>query len=139
MAFGLDDALAAGLRIIDKIIPDPAAKAAATLEAVKLQQAGEFKDIEADLQKMQMQADINKIEAASESLFKSGWRPLIGWVSGIGLGYEYLIQPLLSWLSLNNHWQSPPSLDLGVLMTLLGGMLGLGTMRTVEKAKGVNK
>ena len=32
MAFGIDDAIAAGLKIIDKFIPDPELKAKATLE-----------------------------------------------------------------------------------------------------------
>ena len=40
------------LQIVDKIIPDPEAKAKAQLELLKLQQAGEFKQLDADLQIM---------------------------------------------------------------------------------------
>ena len=35
MAFGIDDAIAAGLKIVDKFIPDPAAKMKAELELRK--------------------------------------------------------------------------------------------------------
>ena len=44
---GLDDIIGAGLRIVDKLIPDPQARAAAALEAAKMKQAGDFKDLEA--------------------------------------------------------------------------------------------
>ena len=34
-------------------------------------------------------------------------------------------------------WPAAPAIDTDVLLYVLGGMLGLGTLRTVEKAKGV--
>lgn len=137
MAFGVDDAIAAGLRIVDKIVPDPAAKAAAALEAVKLKQAGEFKAIEADLQTAQMQADINRAEAGHRSMFVSGWRPFIGWVCGAALCTNYFIVPALTWVSPKLGMPPPPMLDLSELWPLLLGLLGLGGLRTVEKVKGV--
>lgn len=123
-------------KVIDKIIPDPQAKAAAQLEAMKLQQSGEFKQIESDLQMALGQLEVNKIEAAAPDLFRGGWRPAVGWVCVIGLLYTYLGQPLLTWAS--GMWEvpAPPSLDLGDLLILLGGMLGLGGMRTMERLKG---
>jgi hypothetical protein len=123
-------------RVIDKIIPDPAAKAAAQLEALKMQQAGEFKQIETDLRLALGQLEVNKIEAAAPDLFRGGWRPAVGWVCVIGLLYTYLGQPLLSWASGIWSVPAPPSLDLGDLLILLGGMLGLGGMRTMERMKG---
>lgn len=125
-------------KIIDKLVPDPQAKAQAQLEVIKLQQAGEFKELEAAVAIAQGQTEINKIEAASDNVFKSGWRPAVGWVCVIGLLYTYLFQPLLSWMSLTRGWAVPPSLELGDLIILLGGMLGLGTLRTTEKIKGVS-
>lgn len=125
------------LAIIDKIIPDPQAKAAAQLEAMKLAQAGEFKEIDAQLQRDIAQIEVNKLEAQSPDLFRGGWRPAVGWVCVIGLLYTYLGRPLLAWASGIWAVPAPPALDLGDLLILLGGMLGLGTLRTAEKVKGV--
>jgi hypothetical protein len=83
------------------------------------------------------QSEVNKAEAASGNLFASSWRPLAGYVCVLGLAYQFLIQPLISWVSGVNMWPGPPQLDLGDLITLLGGMLGLGTLRTTERLKGV--
>lgn len=125
------------LKIVDKIIPDPQAKAAAQLEALKLAQAGEFKEIESQLQRDLAQVEVNKIEAQSPDLFRGGWRPAVGWVCVLGLVYAYLGQPLLQWASGIWDVPAPPKLDLGDLLMLLGGMLGLGTLRTTERIKGV--
>lgn len=126
-------------KVIDKLFPDPAAKAAAQLEVLRLQQAGEFKELDADLQVMLAQANINAIEAQSASLFKSGWRPFVGWVCGFGFGYMLLLRPILPWLfnALGAHTPDMPSVDLGILTTTLGALLGVGTMRSIEKVKGV--
>jgi hypothetical protein len=132
MAFGIDDIIATGLKIIDKVIPDPTAKAAAELELYKLKQAGEFKEIDANLQVIQGQVDINKLEAGSDSLLKSGWRPAAGWVCVIGLFSEFLVRPYAA-----SFGVIVPSIN-GSLFELLFGMLGLGGLRTVEKLKGVN-
>lgn len=128
--------LDAGLRILDKVIPDPAAKAQAQLELLKLQQAGEFKALEADLQLALAQTEVNKVEAASADPFKSGWRPAAGWVCVLGLLYQFLLQPLLAWGSTMQGYAAPPVLQLGDLYGLLFGMLGLGAYRSVERVKG---
>ena len=124
------------VEIIGKVIPDPAAKAAAQLELLRLQQAGEFKEIDTGLALALGQVEINKIEAASDDLLKSGWRPAVGWVCVAGLVYTYVAQPLLTWLSLTRGWATPPDLDNSQLMILLGGMLGFGGLRSFDKAKG---
>ena len=49
----------------------------------------------------------------------------------------FIGQPLLTWLATTQGWAMPPQLDLSVLITILGGMLGLGSLRTAEKIKGV--
>lgn len=138
MAFGIDDAIAAGLRIVDKLIPDPVAKAAAAMEAVKLKQAGDFKELDAQIQGAQMQADVNKEEAKSDSLFKSGWRPFVGWVCGGGLASQFILGPFVTWgAALAGHDVVFPTLDMATLMGLLTGLLGLGSLRTYEKVKDV--
>lgn len=128
--------LEAGLKVLDKVIPDPAAKAQAQVELLKLQQAGEFKQLEADLQLALAQAKINEIEAGSTDPFKSGWRPAAGWVCVAGLAYQFLFQPLAAWSGGIHGWAPPPVLELGDLYGLLFGMLGLGAYRSFEKTKG---
>ena len=138
MAFGLDDIIGAGLDIINKFIPDPAQKAQAAYQMAQLQQQTEFKQLDAQIAEIQSQTDTNKVEAASTSLFVAGWRPFVGWICGLGLFYQVFGLQLLAWICSLNHWPTPQPADVGTLITMLGGMLGLGAMRTVEKTKGIN-
>ena len=71
-------------KVIDKLIPDPQAKAQAQLDLLKLQQAGEFKELDADLALKLEQIKVNAIEAQSPDFFRGGWRPFVGWVCGTG-------------------------------------------------------
>jgi hypothetical protein len=130
----------AALKIVDKVLPDPAQKAAAQLEILKLNQAGEFKQLEADLQMAQGQIDINKIEAASEDPFKSNWRPFIGWVCGFGFATQFVFGPWGTWLAaLYGKTVKFPEMDVATMLPLLFGMLGLGAYRTYEKTTKGNK
>ena len=82
--FGFGDAaVAAGLSIIDKFIPDPQAKIAA--EAA-------LRDALLGVDKAQMQ--VNAAEAASPSLFVAGWRPAVGWCCTIAMAWSYIVQPV---------------------------------------------
>lgn len=124
--------LGIGTKVIDKLWPDPATRDAAKLELLKLQQSGELAIMANDTELAKIQGDINVEEAKSSNLFVSGWRPFIGWICGSGLGYQFLVYPILI------AWQPRiVQLDMGTLITLLFGMLGLGVMRTQEKIKGV--
>lgn len=131
------DILTIGSKILDRVLPDPAQKAAATLEMFKAQQAGEFKELDNELQRDLAQIAVNQAEAQSPDFFRGGWRPAVGWCCVLGLVYTFLAQPLLVWASGIWHSPAPPALDMGTLLTLLAGMLGLGTLRTAEKVKGV--
>lgn len=127
----------AGLKLIDKVIPDPQAKQQAQLELLRLQQAGELKQLEADLQLSLAQTAINVEEAKSPDNFRGGWRPFVGWVCGFGLAVQFLVGPLATWGSaLAGHPTQFPDLDLSTLLTLLFGMLGLGALRSYDKTKG---
>ena len=122
----LDAILGIGGKLIDKLIPDPAAKDAAKLELLKLQQSGE-------LAAMTAQTEINKVEAASGNLFASSWRPAIGWVCALAMFYQYLLRPFFTaFLPALNF----PGLDEN-LWQLMMGMLGLGGLRTFEKLNNV--
>jgi hypothetical protein len=89
-----------------------------------------------DLQKVLGQLEINAKEAASTSIFVAGWRPAAGWAGVAGLAYAAIVHPFLSWISAMNGWPAPPQIDTETLLYVLGGMLGLGTLRSVEKIKG---
>ena len=128
-----------GSKILDRVLPDPKAKAEAQLELMKLAQAGELANLDADLKLALGQIEVNKVEAASPNLFVSGWRPGVGWTCVAGLAYSVLGQPFSAWVSLIRHIPVPPTDDTSTLITLLIGMLGLGGMRTVEKIQGVTK
>jgi len=91
------------------------------------------------------QVEVNKIEASSNSLFVSGWRPAVGWVGVLGLAYQFLGYPLMQWVwsfGQGMDWipkglNPPPDLQTDQLMVLLSGLLGFGGMRSFEKHKGV--
>jgi hypothetical protein len=90
-----------------------------------------------EAQKMNAQASINQIEAANNNIFVSGWRPFIGWACGVAFCLNYLIYPLLTWGLAMAKLSTPlPQMDIATMMPVLLGILGLGTMRTVEKANG---
>ena len=116
-----------GSKVLDRVLPDPAQQAAAKLELLKLQQNGELAQISG-------QMEINKVEAASSSLFVSGWRPSVGWVCSAGFAVQFVIGPLAEWgAALAGHFVKFPQMDTGTMMPLLLGMLGLGGLRTAEK------
>jgi len=87
------------------------------------------------------QINVNAAEAASGSLFKGGWRPCVGWVCAIAFFYHFVGQPLIIFIVALAGAEIPdlPEFDMGTLLTVLGGMLGIGSLRTYEKQKGVTK
>jgi hypothetical protein len=89
---------------------------------------------------MTAQTDINKEEAKSTSLFVSGWRPFVGWVSGSAFALHFLLIPIANFILVaNNHKEVVLAFDMQTLLTVLMGLLGLGGMRSYEKVKGVTK
>lgn len=84
------------------------------------------------------QIAINKAEANNPNWFVSGWRPSIGWVGSLALGYTFLVSPLIQWYcNIKGINVEPPVLDTSMLFNLVLAMLGLGGMRTFEKVKNV--
>lgn len=125
-----------GGKLIDKFWPNKADADRAKLELLKMQQDGEFRELEAVLEVAKQQTAVNTAEANSGSNYRGGWRPFIGWVCGMGLAYSVLIRPLT--IGIVKLWH--PEFELPAaggeeLFTLLFGMLGLGGLRTFEKVK----
>ena len=86
------------------------------------------------------QVEVNKVEAASKSMFVAGWRPFVGWTCGVALLYHFLLLPLLHFiLRATGNEVELPEFDFSHLSTILMGMLGLGGLRTYEKLRGVSR
>ena len=87
------------------------------------------------------QIEINKAEATHKSIFVAGWRPFIGWTSGVALCWHFVLAPVPMFVCAYLTVEIPelPTFDMGSLMTVLMGMLGLGGLRTYEKQKGLTK
>ena len=121
--------------VLDKVLPDAQASANAKLELMRIAQTGELAQLNADTSLALGQIETNKAEAASG---KAGalWRPGAGWVCVAGMGYTFLAQPLLAWLSAIQGWPVPPIINTDTLLFLVTGMLGLGGYRSIERIKG---
>jgi hypothetical protein len=133
MTWDIPAMVKSGLEIIDKVVPDADAKRRA-------QEAWQLRVLEIAAQESTQQSQTNTVEAAHPSLFTSGWRPFVGWVCGFSFAWICFGQPLFSWTYVLVTKQPAPVVELPteMLMTTLLGMLGLGTLRTLEKIKGVN-
>jgi len=122
------DPLTAGIDLakvaIEKIWPDKT-------EAEKQQLA-------AAVTLVQGQLEVNKMEAASPSVFTSGWRPFIGWVCGMACAWNWIGLPMAKFgAAYIGHPIPLSAADVSEMLPLLMGMLGLGGLRTFEKVKGV--
>lgn len=149
MGLNIADLIGGGIldsaaKIVGAFKEDPTKKA--ELQAVLDANSAEFKlkslelekqiEIEVNSQAKDLalaQIAVNQEEAKSEG-FKSSWRPLIGYICGAGLAYEVLLRPLVNFTAqCFGSKAMAQDLDMGTLLTLLTGMLGLGAMRMNEK------
>ena len=131
MPFPLLGLLGIGEKLIDKILPDPTAKAQAIAKLKELEQSG-------DLAVIAGQLEVAKIEAANPNLFVSGARPFVLWVCASALAVQLVIGPLVVWATtIARNPVALPVMQTELLTTLLVGLLGLGGLRTVEKLQGV--
>lgn len=109
---------------INKIWPDKSAADAAQLAAA--------------VAIVQGQLDTNKAEAANPNLFTSGWRPAIGWVCGAACAWNWIGLSIANFaMAALGHPTHFSLADTSEILPLLFGMLGLGSLRTIEKIKGV--
>lgn len=127
MAFGIDDAIAAGLKIVNKFIPDPEARAKASKELRDSLQSWD-----------KMQTAVNTEEAKHSSIFVAGWRPFVGWTCGSAFALHFVLLPIVNvGMQMAGKAQITVTFDMQTLLTVLMGMLGMGGLRTFEKLKGV--
>ena len=134
---GIDDAVAAGYTLVDTIVkciwPD-----ATEIEKDKLAQMTQ--ELQAEWANQLQQIELNKIEAASSSLFVAGWRPFVGWVGAMALAYSAIIEPISRFIAMVifAYTGTFPGINTDVTLQILMALLGLGSMRSFEKAKGVH-
>ena len=79
------------------------------------------------------QIEVNKAEAKG-NWFQASWRPLCGYVCVLGLAVNFLISPIAAGFGF-----MVPQADMGVMLPVLTGMLGLAGMRSFERTKGLSK
>ena len=120
--------------ILDKVIPDQDLKRKLSHEIATMADKHAQEALLAQL-------EINKAEAASGSLFKGGWRPAVGWICAIAFAYHFVLQPLIIFVVAIVGVDIPdlPEFKMNTLLTVLGGLLGIGGLRTYEKQKGLTK
>lgn len=129
--FVIDDIAKLATTVVNKIFPDKTQTEKDKL-ALEMQLATQ------EFNLAQGQVDINKVEAASSSVFVAGWRPFIGWICGIAFAANYIFVPIIIEPILRYFGQPDISpLAVGELTPILIAMLGIGTLRTYEKVKGV--
>jgi hypothetical protein len=120
-----------GAKLLDKVIPDKDAREKAQAELIKAAQ-------DQDFQLSLAQIKVNEEEAKSDNLFKSGWRPSIGWTCSIAFILHFVAFPVINFIIVALGYKEVViSFDMATLMTVLGGLLGIGGLRTYEKLKGI--
>ena len=129
--FPLADILSVGSKILDRVIPDTNARDKAKEELAKAIN-------DQDFQITMAQIAVNAEEAKSDNLFKSGWRPSVGWICSIAFALHFVVLPILN-IGLVGYGYKAITIpfDMDTLFTVLGGLLGLGGLRTVEKMRGI--
>ena len=119
--------------VVDRFFPDKK-------QAQEFMQQLQLRALDADVQTAMGQLEVNKVEAASSDPFVSRWRPFIGWVCGVAFAANFVLLPTARILAaLAGTPLDIAPLDMGEMMPVLLGMLGLGGMRTYEKVAGATK
>tara|TARA_B110000858_G_C17787021_1_gene467770 strand:- start:1488 stop:1865 length:378 start_codon:yes stop_codon:yes gene_type:complete len=113
-------------KLLDKFIPDADTKQKIAHELATMS--------EKHAQSIALaQIELNTAEAKG-NWFQSGWRPATGWVCVAGFTVNFLVSPIAAAFEI-----TIPQADTTVMLPVLLGMLGLGTMRTAERIKDKGK
>ena len=128
--------------LIERFFPDPEKKAAAQLELLKMQQNGDLALLAAETDLAKLQIQVNVEEAKHANIFVSGWRPAVGWCCAAAFAYSYVLLPMLQFVVFTfgtalmvEQLAGAPKLELADMLPVLLGMLGLGSLRSLEKIK----
>ena len=133
MLLGLSALIEPISAILDKVIPDKDLREKLSHDIATMAEKHTQEQVMA-------QIEVNKVEAAHHNMFVAGWRPAIGWICALGMGGNFLVIPFVNMgLELTGTDVLIPMIELAEMMPVLMGMLGLGAMRSFEKAKGVSR
>jgi hypothetical protein len=131
MIWDIPATITAVTELVNKFVPDRD-------KQIQIQAELQSKLLDLQQQQLNNQAEINKTEAASSSVFVAGWRPAVGWVCSISLAFAYIIQPVVLWIAaIFNSKATLPAIPTGDLFNLTLALLGLAGWRTLDKIKGV--
>jgi len=132
---------ALGKGLIRHFFPDPKDQAEADMKLLELKQTGALAELAAETDLAKLQISTNIEEAKSTDVFVAGWRPFVGWVCGFGLAYVAVFEPVGRFIAsvLFQYTGDFPIIDTTITLQVLIGMLGLGGLRTFEKAQDVEK
>lgn len=130
--FGIDDIVSTGLKIIDKVIPDPAQRDAAKIELLKQQQQG-------DLNEIQQQLSAIIAEANSLDPWTSRARPSFLYVvyvlllASIPMGFVAAISPETAVAVTDGFKMWLASIPDAIIQLFGVGYLGYTGARTFDK------
>ena len=125
--------------LLDKLLPDKGAADAAKLELLRLVQTGELAQLQSNTDLAKAQIAVNLADASGASPMQRNGRPFVLWVCGVALAWDTVLRPMLTYGAAIAGHPLPvmPNLSTEQLYGLLTGILGLGSLRSVEKVKGV--
>lgn len=129
--------------LVERLVPDPAAREEAErlMEATMMEREARIAEAVAAQNKAQI--DVNLAEAQGNDRFSSRWRPAMGWVCVAGFLYNFVMAPVITWITViigamvGASIPIPPTLSTETMLPVLLGMLGIGGMRTYERTAGV--
>lgn len=129
--------------LVERLVPDPAARAQAQKELEEVISAREAAVAQAISEQNAAQNAVNLAEAQGNDRFSSRWRPAAAWVCVAGFAYQFVFAPIMTWAAAiigaaaGIAFPVPPTLSTGDLMPVLLGLLGLGAQRSYERVNGV--
>jgi len=97
--FGIDDIIGVGMKILDKVIPDPVAKAEAQAKLVELQQQGRLAELAADTAEAQELTKRQEADMSSDSWLSKNIRPM----TLIAILVGYFVFAMMSAFDLNTN------------------------------------
>lgn len=115
--------------ILDKFVQD---------KDLKEQLAHNLKKELIELDKQQI--EVNKQAAKSPNWFVAAARPSILWICSLSLAIHYCILPVATWIAVVagvDLQLEALQFDFTQLTTILMALLGMSSLRSVEKVKGV--
>lgn len=134
----LSAALELGTSVINKIWPDPVKQAEEQRKLQELFQQGNLAKLNAQVQLLTGQMNINMEEAKHPSVFVAGARPFVIWIGGFTLAWVGICHPMLlwAWAFFGVDGTPPPMIESDNLFNIVAALLGVGGMRSFDKTKG---